>query len=556
MQQGDFDVIVVGSGITGGWAAKEFCEMGLKVLLLERGRNVEHPDYPGTSLDPWAFPHRGRLTKADREKHHIQVRHFSIHEENKHFFINDQENPYIETARYDWIRADVLGGRSLLWGRHCYRWSDFDFEANARDGIAVDWPIRYRDIAPWYDYVERFAGISGARENIAHLPDGIFLPPMEMNCVEQHFKEHVETSFPGRKVIMGRVANLTKPLKGRGQCLFRNRCDRGCPYGAYFSTNAGTLPVALATGNLTVLTNTLVNRVIYDEEKGKASGVEALNTETGEVREYRSRIIFLNASTLGTTFILLNSTSNRFPNGLGNGSDQVGRNLMDHHKGSGASARVEGFEDKYYYGQRPNQIYVPRFRNIKEKRTDFIRGYGMQGGGGRSGWSHASSLGIGEPLKEAATEPGPWYFSLQGYGECLPHPDNRVVLNRSKTDKWGRPVLEINCRFRENEVAMNNDMATAAAEMLEAAGFRDVRPRTNISFPGNANHEMGTARMGKDPKTSVLNAFNQMHEVPNVFITDGSFMTSSSCVNPSLTYMAMTARACHYAASEMKKLNL
>ncbi|HLT82456.1 MAG TPA: GMC family oxidoreductase [Cyclobacteriaceae bacterium] len=557
MKQEVYDVIVVGSGITGGWAAKEFCEMGLKVLLLERGKNLEHPDYPGTSLDPWAFPHRGRLTKADRQKHHIQVRHFSIHEENKHFFVNDVENPYIESARYDWIRADVLGGRSILWGRHCYRWSDLDFEANARDGIAVDWPIRYRDIAPWYDYVERFVGISGAAENIPHLPDGVFLPPMEFNCVEREFKKNVEKRFPGRKVIIGRVANLTASSgSGRGRCQFRNRCDRGCPYGAYFSTNAGTLPAALATGNLTVLTDTLANRVIYDEQKGRASGVEVVNTKTNEVRTFHARVVFLNASTLGTTFILLNSTSNRFPNGLGNGSDQVGRNLMDHHKGSGATARVEGFEDKYYYGQRPNQIYLPRFRNIAEKRSDFIRGYGMQGGGGRAGWSHASSLGIGESLKAAAMQPGPWHFSLQGYGECLPHPENRVVLNRTKTDKWGRPVLDINCRFRENETEMNKDMSAAGAEMLEAAGFRDVKPYSSMSFPGNANHEMGTARMGRDPKTSVLNSFNQMHEVPNVFITDGSFMTSSSCVNPSLTYMAMTARACHYAASEMKKLNL
>jgi choline dehydrogenase-like flavoprotein len=554
--QDTFDVIVVGSGITGGWAAKEFCEMGLKVLLLERGRNLEHPNYPGATNDPWAFPHRNRLTVADREKHHIQVRHFSIHGENKHFFINDLENPYIEAARYDWIRADILGGRSVLWGRMCYRWSDLDFEANARDGIAVDWPIRYRDIAPWYDYVERFIGVSGTRDGIAHLPDGIFLPPMEFNCVERHFKDKVETAFRDRRVIMGRVANLTEAQKSRGKCQFRNKCDRGCPYGAYFSTNAGTLPVAMATGNLTILTDALVNRVVYDEEKERASGVEVINTITGESREYRARVIFLNASTLGTTFILLNSTSNRFPNGLGNGSDQVGRNLMDHHKGSGARARVEGFDDKYYYGRRPTQVYVPRFQNINERRSDFIRGYGLQAGAGRSGWSHALSKGIGASLKEAATEPGPWTFSMQGYGECLPHPENRVVLNRTKTDKWGRPVLEINCKFRENEIAMNKDMATAAAEMLEAAGFHDVHPYNDMSFPGNANHEMGTARMGKDPKTSVLNAFNQMHEVPNVFITDGSFMTSSSCVNPSLTYMAMTARACHYAASEMKKLNL
>lgn len=552
-----FDAIVVGSGITGGWAAKELCEQGLKVLMLERGKMLEHPNYPGTTLDPWAFPHRGRLTNEDRDKHHIQIRHFSIHEENKHFYINDLENPYVEARRYDWIRADVLGGRSILWGRHCYRWSDLDFEANAKDGIGVDWPIRYRDIAPWYDYVERFIGVSGQAENIPHLPDGNFLPPMEYNCVERDFKTKLEDKFPGRRLIMGRVANLTSPTKGRGQCQFRNRCDRGCPYGAYFSTNASTLPAAMATNNLTLITGKLVNKVLYDPAKNRAEGVEVLDVNTGETREFYARTIFLNASTLGTAFILLNSTSTTFPDGLGNGSGQVGRNLMDHHKGSGAVAEVEGYLDKYYYGQRPNQVYMPRFRNVGEQRTDFIRGYGMQGGAGRSGWGHADEAGkIGVALKNAAEEPGPWHMTLYGYGECLPYEDNRVVLSRDKTDKWGRPALEINCEFKDNEKAMNADMGPSAAEMLESAGYKNVRSYSNMSFPGNANHEMGTVRMGRDPKTSVLNAFNQMHEVPNVFVTDGSFMVSSSCVNPSLTYMAMTARACHYAVSEMKKLNL
>lgn len=552
-----FDAIVVGSGITGGWAAKELCEQGLKVLMLERGKMLEHPNYPGTTLDPWAFPHRGRLTNEDRDKHHIQIRHFSIHEENKHFYINDLENPYVEARRYDWIRADVLGGRSILWGRHCYRWSDLDFEANAKDGIGVDWPIRYRDIAPWYDYVERFIGVSGQAENIPHLPDGNFLPPMEYNCVERDFKTKLEDKFPGRRLIMGRVANLTSPTKGRGQCQFRNRCDRGCPYGAYFSTNASTLPAAMATNNLTLITGKLVNKVLYDPAKNRAEGVEVLDVNTGETREFYARTIFLNASTLGTAFILLNSTSTTFPDGLGNGSGQVGRNLMDHHKGSGAVAEVEGYLDKYYYGQRPNQVYMPRFRNVGEQRTDFIRGYGMQGGAGRSGWRHADEAGkIGVALKNAAEEPGPWHMTLYGYGECLPYEDNRVVLSRDKTDKWGRPALEINCEFKDNEKAMNADMGPSAAEMLESAGYKNVRSYSNMSFPGNANHEMGTVRMGRDPKTSVLNAFNQMHEVPNVFVTDGSFMVSSSCVNPSLTYMAMTARACHYAVSEMKKLNL
>lgn len=552
-----FDAIVVGSGISGGWAAKELCEKGLKVLMIERGKRIDHPNYPGTSLDPWQFPHRGRLTEEDREKYYIQVRHFSIHEENKHFYIDDRENPYTEEKRYDWIRGDILGGRSLLWGRHCYRWSDLDFEANIKDGIAVDWPIRYKDIAPWYDYVERFIGVCGQAENIPHLPDGKFLPPMEFNCVEKDFKTKLEDKFPDRKLIMGRVANLTTPVKGRGQCQYRNRCDRGCPYGAYFSTNSSTLPAAMATNNLTVITDSLVNRVIYDEQKGRARGVEVVNTQTNEVFEYQARLLFLNASTLGTAFILLNSKSGRFPNGLGNGSDQVGRNLMDHHKGAGATADVDGYLDKYYYGQRPNQVYLPRFRNIGEKSADFIRGYGMQGGADRPGWgSFINNPAIGESLKKQVQKPGPWGITLYGYGECLPYEDNRVALSPDKTDKWGRPVMVFNCEFKDNERAMSRDIGPAAAEMLEAAGYRNVRCYENMSFPGNANHEMGTARMGRDPRTSVLNAFNQMHEVPNVFITDGSFMVSSSCVNPSLTYMAMTARACDYAVSQMKGLNI
>lgn len=556
-EKNTYDVIVVGSGITGGWAAKELCESGLKVLMLERGKNLEHPNYPTTTLDPWNFAHRGRLTVEDREKHHIQIRHYSIHEENKQFYINDLENQYVETKRYDWIRADILGGRSILWGRHCYRLSDLDFEANAKDGIGVDWPLRYKDLIRWYDYVEQFTGVSGQAENIPHLPDGKFLPPMEFNCVEKEFKNKVEEKFTGRKVIMGRVANLTEPQSKRGKCQFRNKCDQGCPYGGYFSTNSATLPVALETNNLTVIADSLVNKVHYDEKKGRATGVEVVNTNTNEVTDYYARVIFVNASTLGTTFILLNSQSSRFPNGLGNDSDQVGRNLMDHHKGSGASARVEGFDDQYYTGRKPNSLYVPRFQNITEKRKDFIRGYGMMGGAGRAGWN--SSLytpALGKELKEAVQTPGPWHINLGGYGECLPNPENRVTLSKDKKDKWGRPALAINCEYRENEIAMNKDMSESAAEMMEAAGFKNVTKRSNMSFPGNANHEMGTARMGRDPKTSVLNAFNQMHSVPNVFITDGSCMPSSGCANPSLTYMALTARACHYAIEEMKKQNI
>lgn len=555
--QNTFDVIVVGSGISGGWAAKELCEKGLKVLMLERGKPVEHPNYPTTSTDPWNLDHRGRLTQEDRKNSHIQTRHYSFQGDNKHFYVNDLENPYTETKRYDWIRGDVVGGRSLLWGRHCYRWSDLDFEANKKDGHGVDWPVRYKDLEPWYDYVETFTGISGKAEGLAHFPDGKYLPAMEMNCVEKHFKEAVEKKFPDRRITIGRVANLTAPVKGRGVCQFRNQCHRGCLYGAYFSTNASTLPAAFATGHLTLQSDTIVNRVLFDEKTQRATGVEALNTQTNEVTEYYSRLVFLNASTLGTTFILLNSMSNRFPNGFGNDSDQVGRNLMDHHKQAGANARVEGFEDQYYFGRRPNGLYVPRYRNLKEKRTDYIRGFGLMGGAGRSGWNgKVLSEHIGASLKEEVQHPGGWSIGFTGFGECLPYQENRVTLNTKVKDKFGRNTLTMDCEFKENEKTMQQDMANSAAEMLEAAGYKDVNPYVNTSFPGNANHEMGTARMGRDPKTSVLNGFNQMHAVKNVFITDGSCMASTACVNPSLTYMALTARACDYAVKELDKLNI
>jgi len=552
-----YDAIVVGSGISGGWAAKELCESGLKVLLLERGKNVEHPNYPTASSNPWQLEHGGRLTQEDRDKCPVQTRHYSYSGDSKHFYINDLGNPYTETKRFDWIRGDIVGGRSVLWGRQSYRWSDLDFEANKRDGIGVDWPIRYKDIAPWYDYVEQFIGISGKVEGIPHLPDGKFQPPMSMNCVEEDFKNKIEAQFPGRRITVGRVANLTSPVKGRGVCLYRNLCHRGCPYGAYFSTNASTMPAAFATGNLTLRPNSLVNRVLYDHEKGKATGVEIVDTETDEVIEFYSRIIFLNAATLGTAFILLNSTSTKFPNGLGNGSDQVGRNIMDHHKGAGAEAEVDGFDDQYYFGRRPNGVYFPRFRNLSEKRKDYIRGFGYQGGASRGGWGRGTEdADLGVALKEKLQQPAGWRIGFGGFGECLPYQENRVTLNTEKKDKWGRSTLTTDVEFKENEKVMQQDMAHAMAEMLEAAGYKNVRPYAKISFPGNANHDMGSARMGRDPKTSVLNGYNQMHEVKNVFITDGSFMTSSACVNPSLTYMAMTVRACAYAISEMKKLNL
>ena len=552
--QNTYDAIIVGSGISGGWAAKELCEKGLKVLLLERGGNVSHPNYPTATNDLWEFPHGLHLTEAEKKQQFVQSRHYSYREDNKHFYINDEENRYDETKRFDWIRGDIVGGRSLLWARQCYRWSDLDFAANSKDGYGVDWPIRYKDIAPWYNYVESFIGVSGNADGIKHLPDGNFQPPFEMNAVEKYFKSKVENSYADRNVIIGRTANLTKPVQGRGQCMARDLCHRGCPYGAYFSTNASTMPAAYATGNLTVRPHSKVINVLYDEQKKRAKGVTIIDTESNQTMEFFAKIIFLNASTVATTAILLNSISNRFSNGLGNGSDQVGRNLMDHHKGLSATSTVEGFEDNYYYGRRPTNIYIPRFRNVDQPHTPFTRGYHF--GGSASRGKLQGGEGIGADFKESLTEPGKWHMSLYAYGECLPYAENRITLNHQKLDKHGLPTVTIDCEFKENELAMHDDMGNTAQEMLAAAGFKDINVKNVLSAPGNANHEMGTARMGKDPATSVLNAFNQMHEVPNVFITDGSCMTSSSCVNPSITYMAITARACDHAVKELKKLNL
>lgn len=556
--QNTYDAIVVGSGISGGWAAKELCEKGLKVLLLERGGPLLHPNYPTASKAPWDFDHHNRLTQEDRENYYVQTRHYSIGEDNKHFYIVDKDNPYDETKRYDWIRANVVGGRSLLWARMTWRWSDLDFEANARDGYGVDWPIRYKDIEPWYTYVEKFIGVNGNRDGLSIVPDGHFQKPMEMNCVEKDFTQKIKQKM-NRPVIIGRGANLTELVKGRGICQYRNLCHRGCPYGAYFSTNASTLPAAFETGNLTLRPFSLVNQILYDEKTQRASGVEIIDTQSKKTETFYSKIIFLNAATIATAQILLSSTSNRFPNGFGNDSDQVGRNIMDHHKFAGASAQVDGFDDFYYSGRRPNGIYIPRFRNINDKRSDYLRGFGLQGGAARGTWSNQAVLrtgGIGEDLKRALQEPGGWNISLTAFGECLPYQENRVIINRNKKDPWGRPMLETHVEFKENEKAMSKDMTDSSAEMLEAAGYSKIKPNYAISFPGNANHEMGSARMGHDPKTSVLNGFNQMHSVKNVFITDGSFMTSSNCVNPSLTYMAMTARACDYAVKELNKRNI
>lgn len=561
-KQNTFDAIVVGTGISGGWAAKELTEKGLKTLVLDRGRDVRHKlDYPTMLKEPWELPHANRLTPEEVKFMPVQTRTGWISQATKHWWVNDLENPYEEIKPFDWIRGYHVGGRSIMWGKQTYRLSPMDFEANAKEGIGVDWPIRYDDLAPWYDYVESYIGVSGRAEGLPQLPDGKFLPPMDLNCVEEVFRDKVAEKFNGRKVTIGRVAHLTAPLPhdpSRGVCQSRNMCDRGCPYGAYFSSNASTLPAAAKTGNMTLRPDSIVHSVIYDEQKGKAVGVRVLDAKTKAETEYYARIIFLNASTLGSTFILLNSTSRRFPNGMGNGSDQLGRNLMDHQYRAGAQGIMEGFEDKYYIGRRPNGIYIPRFRNVgKDKAPDFIRGYGYQGSADRSSWMRGvSELAIGADLKAELTGPGGWSMGITGFGECLPYADNRVTLNRDKKDAYGLPQLSIDAGWKDNERKMRVDMKNMAAEMLEAAGFKNVSTYDMPNNIGLGIHEMGTACMGRNPKTSVLNKWNQVHEAPNVFVTDGAAMTSSACQNPSLTYMALTARAADHAVSELKKQNL
>lgn len=555
-----YDAIVIGSGISGGWAAKELCEKGLNTLVLERGRIVEHiKDYPTMNNDPWDTELRGSLTPEQKKKHKYSIRSGFVGTDTEHFFANDEENPYTEVKPFLWIRGHQMGGRSLLWGKQTYRWSDLDFEANAKDGYGVDWPIRYKDIAPWYEYVEKFAGISGEPLGLPQLPDSHFLPPMELNCVEKHVKQRIEAAFPGRHMIIGRVAHLTEPLNGRGKCQYRNRCSRGCPFGAYFSSNAVTLPAANATGNLTIRPYSIVQSIIYDDKKGKATGVRIIDAETNEAIEYSSKIIFCNASTLSTTQILLNSKSNRFENGLGNDSGELGHNLMDHTYRVGAMGKVEGFEDKYYKGRRPNGIYIPRYWNVdaQTKSDKFLRGFGYQGGGGRAGAQAAANREeFGADFKDSILKPGPWEFFITGFAECLPYHENKVSLDTNSLDKWGQPTLAIDCEFKENEKALNRQIQEDAVEMLEKVGLKEVIGFDNEHEPGYGIHEMGTARMGRDPKTSVLNGFNQVHAAKNVFVTDGACMTSSSCVNPSLTYMAITVRAAHHAVAELNKQNI
>ncbi len=556
-----FDAIVVGSGISGGWAAKELTEKGLKVLLLERGRNIEHiKDYVNASKDPWDYPHRGRPTQEMKRNHPVLQRDFVLNEETNGMWANEQESPYVEKKRFDWYRGYHVGGRSLLWGRQSYRLSQRDFEANLREGVAVDWPIRYQDIAPWYDYVETFAGISGTVEGLDHLPDGKFLPPIELNCVEKDVAARIKKAYGGKRLMINsRTANITqpKPEQGRVNCQYRNKCWLGCPFGAYFSTQSSTLPAAMKTGNLTLRPFSIVSQVLYDKDKKRARGVEVIDAETNQTYEFTANIIFLNASSFNSTWILMNSATDIWPGGLGSSSGELGHNVMDHHFRVGAGGVVEGFEDKYYYGRRPAGFYIPRFRNLDDTPRNYVRGFGYQGGASREDWNRSvAEMGIGADFKNALAEPGAWTIGMTAFGEMLPHHDNRIYLDHNVKDKWGLPVLAMDVEIRENEKAMRKDMLQDAIDIFEAAGIKNVSGGDWGYSPGMGIHEMGTARMGRDPKTSVLNAFNQVWDAPNVFVTDGACMTSASCVNPSLTYMALTARAVDHAVKELKKGNL
>jgi choline dehydrogenase-like flavoprotein len=558
-----YDAIVIGSGISGGWAAKELTEKGLRVLLLERGRMLEHGSgYENAMKSPWEFQYGGRLTLEQIESHPKLSRDYPYNEMTEKYWMRDCDSLYREEKRFDWFRPNIVGGKSIMWGRQCYRWSDLDFEANVREGVSIDWPIRYADIAPWYSYVEKFAGISGEKLGLAHLPDSEFLPPMDMYHVEKEVRKRVEKLFPGRVLTIGRVANLSAAAQqqlevGRGPCQYRAKCNLGCPFGAYFSSQSATLPAAAKTGRLTLRPDSVVTQILFDDTRQRASGVRVRDAVSLEDREYYARIIFVCASAVSSTALLLNSTSSRFPDGMGNDCGELGRNLMDHHFRVGASGRWEGDKDIYFYGRRANGIYMPRYRNLGADKREYLRGFGYQGGGGRGGWQRGvAELAFGAELKEALTHPGDWTMGLAGFGEMLPYSENRMFLDPNARDKWGMPLVVFHAELKENERKMRIDMANDAKEMLEAAGLKDVKTHDNGSFPGMAIHEMGTARMGHDPKTSVLNAHNQIHSVRNVFVTDGACMTSASCVNPSLTYMALTARAANFAVEEAKKLNL
>jgi len=554
-----YDAIVVGSGISGGWAAKELTEKGLRVLLLERGKNIEHiKDYVNATKAPWEYPHRGGRTREMERRYPVLRRDYALNEKNLDWWASDEESPYTEVKRFDWYRGYHVGGRSLMWGRCSFRWSDFDYEANAREGIGTDWPVRYADMASWYSHVERFAGIAGSVEGMPQLPDGEFQPAMPLNCAEQLVADRLTRLFDGkRRLISSRTANLSQPLPGRGACMYRDACWLGCPYGAYFSTQSSTLPAAVATGRLTLKVFAIASEVLYDRDRKRATGVRVLDAVTNQTTDYTAKVVFLCASALNSTWLLLRSATDVWPGGLGSSSGELGHNLMDHHFRVGAAGRVEGLDDKYYYGRRPNPSYIPRYRNLFGDKRPYLRGFGYEGGAGRDGWSRAvAELGVGGDFKDRMAEPGQWTIGGTAFGEMLPNHDNKITLDPAKKDKWGLPVLKFDCATGENERLMRIDMANDMAEMLTAAGVKDVQTYDEPCFPGMGIHEMGTARMGRDPKSSVLNAHNQVWDAPNVFVTDGACMASSACQNPSLSYMAFTARAADFAVSELNRRNL
>ena len=558
-----YDAIVVGSGISGGWAAKELCENGMNTLVLERGRNVTHvADYTTANMDPWDFKFNGQATREVRERMHKQHRTgYTTNEASAHWFVDDIKHPYNEVKRFDWMRGYHLGGRSIMWGRQSYRWSDIDFEANKKEEIAVDWPIRYADIAPWYSKVEKFVGISGESLGLRQLPDSEFLPPMDLTCAEQELKDQIAENYSdGRLLTIGRVAHITDEnggFEGRVSCQYRNRCIRGCPYGAYFSSLSSTLPAAERTGNLTIRPNSVVHQVVYDENSGLATGVKVIDAETKEEMVFKAKTVFLCASAIASAGILMQSTSDRFKNGMGNDSGELGHNIMDHHFHVGAYGTTDKFSDRYYSGRRPNGIYIPRFRNIggQTDMPNFTRGYGYQGGAGRGSAVHEvrEMKGWGDSLKNAILKPGQWNMNLLAFGECLPYHDNKMTLDYEKQDEWGLPTITFDAEWKENEWNMREDMEQQAKDMLRKAGFENIRGyNREDAAPGLGIHEMGTARMGRDAKTSVLDGNNAVHGARNVFVTDGACMTSASCVNPSLTYMALSARAANFAADEVK----
>lgn len=554
-----YDAIVIGSGISGGWAAKELTEKGLKTLVLEKGRMVKHLEYPTANLDDWELPNGNRMTPDQLKDYQKQNRTgYTIQPAHLQWWVKDTDYPYTETKPFDWIRGHHVGGRSIMWGRQSYRLSDLDFEANLKEGIAVDWPVRYKDISPWYDHVESFIGVSGQAENYAPLPDGKFLPPMEMNCLEKKVKSAIQKNYNDRIMTIGRTAHLTQPIGKRGTCQSRNRCMRGCPFGAYFSSLSSTLPAAEATGNMTIRPHSVVTEIVYDPNTKKATSVRIKDAETGESHEFFSKIIFCCASTFGSTQILMQSRSERFPEGLGNDSGELGRNVMDHHFRLGAHGRSDEFQDSYEKGRRPNGFYIPRFQNTNAKtKRKYLRGFGYQGGASREKWwREIKEVDFGKDFKGAIQHPGDWTMGMTAFGECLPYSDNRITLNEEVKDKHGLPTLTMDAEWKENEIEMRKEMMSAAAEMLEAAGLKEVNTYDAGCNPGLGIHEMGTTRMGRDPKTSILNGWNQIHECKNVFVTDGGFMTSGANQNPSLTYMAFTARAANYAVEELKKGNL